>query len=222
VKKRIIALLLALTSMSALAGFVNETGNSNPFDGSDQVKVFGGQKTSDVVVGIGREVPLAEAVSQIVPRGYTAKFLGVERWQGIKLSWQGGRVWIDVLRDALKPTPEISAEVDSDLRVVTFRPTAEGQRAIVDTTVAAETEWQIRVEDRTLKEAIVRWAKMSGWQLVWEIPFEYPVGAAATIKGSFEQALETVIKSMQGAEVQPQVKFYTGNHVVRIVTKGTE
>lgn len=220
--KKIIVILLALVSLPALAGFVNETGNSNPFDSSDQVKIFGGQKIADTVVGIGRNVPFAEGINQIVPRSYTAKFLGVERWQSGKISWQGGRLWTEVLRDALKLMPEISAEVDSDLRVVTFRPTAEGQKAIADQPASAVTEWQIRVEDKNLKEALDRWAKMAGWRLLWEIPFEFPVAAGATLTGTFEQSIETVIKSMQDAEVQPQVKFYTGNRVVRIITKGTE
>lgn len=222
VNTKLIAALLIAASGHAAAGFVNESTSQNPFEVQRQVKVFGGEETSSLVKGIGRDVPFAEAVQQIVPHAYSTKMIGIERWQQQKISWQGGRPWGEVLSEAMAAIPEVSAEIDSNLRVVTFRPTAEGQQAIKNDTESANTVWQIRSDDKTIKDAIVRWSTMSGWQLIWDIPYEYPVGATATFSGTFEQSLEAVMTALQSSEIQPQVRFYRGNNVVRIITKGTE
>lgn len=51
-------------------------------------------------VGFGRELPLALALSQIVPAGYTYSF-GQAVDAGSTVSWQGGKPWNEVLNDML-------------------------------------------------------------------------------------------------------------------------
>lgn len=53
-------------------------------------------------VGFGKEIPLALALSQIIPAGFTHSFA---RDVDIKttVSWQGGKPWNDVLNDMLRP-----------------------------------------------------------------------------------------------------------------------
>lgn len=224
VKKTVVSLSLALLTLPAVAGFVNETpaGSTSPFESTQQVKLFGGQDIASPVAGIGREVPFGEAVLQIVPRSFSTKMIGIERWQAQPISWQGGPNWVNVLSDAMKSLPEVGIEVDTAMRVVTFRAVAESAHPNDEAASQEAAEWQIRSDDRTIKEALSRWTRLSGWQLIWEIPYEYPVGATATFTGTFEESLENVIKALQSAEVQPQVRFYRGNHVIRIITKGTE
>lgn len=223
--KTIIALVLGGYAAVASAGFVNEATNSiqNPFAETNQVRLFGSQRPYEQVLGMGRDVTLSEAISQILPRNFTARFLGVERQQNAKVNWQGGKAWPDVLRDVLSKVPGVTADIDGDLRVATFRPSTEVVTGVNESAQqATATEWQLRADDKSLKGAVTRWAKVANWQLSWEMDVDYPISATATLTGTFESALETVVKSMQGAEVPPKVLFYTGNRVVRIVSKGSE
>ncbi|MET3133300.1 hypothetical protein AAKU55_003590 [Oxalobacteraceae bacterium GrIS 1.11] len=83
-------------------------------------------------------------------------------------------------------------------------------------------KWEIKPIDRTLNVALARWAASAGWQLLWEVPVDYAVEAETTIPGTFEQAVETVTKSMETAEIPLKAIFYKGNNVIRIVVKGAE
>lgn len=51
-------------------------------------------------VGFGKDLPLALALSQVIPRDYTHSFAdGVDA--GATVSWEGGKPWNDVLEDML-------------------------------------------------------------------------------------------------------------------------
>lgn len=53
-------------------------------------------------VGFGRDLPLALALSQVVPADYSFSFAGnVDA--GANVSWQGGKPWNDVLNEMLAP-----------------------------------------------------------------------------------------------------------------------
>jgi len=82
--------------------------------------------------------------------------------------------------------------------------------------------WEIVVADKTLNAAMARWAAQAGWQLLWELPVDYAVEARTTVPGSFEEAVSTVAKSMEGAEIPMKAVFYQGNKVLRIMSKGSE
>lgn len=82
--------------------------------------------------------------------------------------------------------------------------------------------WDITIADQTIRSALSKWAVSAGWQLLWELPVDYPVAARASIPGQFEQAIEAVVKSLESAQVPARAVFYRGNHVVRIVVKGVE
>lgn len=87
---------------------------------------------------------------------------------------------------------------------------------------SAVSEWEITPGDRTLNTAISRWATAAGWQLVWELPIDYTVETRSLISGSFEEAVETVAKSMVSAEVPIKAIFYAQNKVLRIVANGAK
>ncbi len=53
-------------------------------------------------VGFGRDLPLALALSQVVPAGFTHSFAkNVDA--GKNVSWEGGKPWNEVLNDMLRP-----------------------------------------------------------------------------------------------------------------------
>jgi hypothetical protein len=82
--------------------------------------------------------------------------------------------------------------------------------------------WELVPTDRTLKAALSRWARMAGWQLVWELPVDYEVEARTAVQGTFQEAVGVIAKSMDSAEIPMKAIFYAGNRVLRIVAKGAE
>lgn len=82
--------------------------------------------------------------------------------------------------------------------------------------------WDIVPGDKTLNAALARWAAQAGWQLVWELPVDYAVEARTVVPGSFEEAVGTVARSMDSAEIPMKAIFYSGNKVLRIVAKGVQ
>lgn len=80
--------------------------------------------------------------------------------------------------------------------------------------------WEIALTDKTLNGAIARWTTQAGWQLRWEMPVDYAVEAHTTVSGTFVEAVETVARSMETAEVPMKAIFYKGNKVLRIVPRG--
>ncbi|MTV41101.1 hypothetical protein GM676_26420 [Duganella radicis] len=82
--------------------------------------------------------------------------------------------------------------------------------------------WEVMPADKTLNVTLARWAAAAGWQLVWELPVDYAVSMRTELRGSFVEAVGMVAKSMDTAEVPMKAIFYDGNHVLRIVAKGTE
>ena len=220
-KSMLIALVMTSISTIACAGFVNESAE-NPFvESGTQVKVFGNgaQRSFDSVRGMGRDQPLSEAIPQIVPKSYSVRTVGIERWYSNAVNWRGGKEWSAVLREVLATTPEILAEIDVDAKVVTLRAKADMPDA-PKVEGGGET-WEVRVDDKTVKAMIDRWAKAANWQVYWENSVDYPILAGATISGRFEEAVEKIIKSMQGAQVPPRAVFYS-NRVLRITSRGVE
>jgi hypothetical protein len=89
-------------------------------------------------------------------------------------------------------------------------------------TPAPAPRWNLNTGDKTLKAAIERWAQEAGWNVLWELGVDYPIAAAASLSGNFEEAVSAVVRSMEQADVPPKAIFYRGNHVLRMVPRGME
>lgn len=83
-------------------------------------------------------------------------------------------------------------------------------------------DWEIIVTDKTLNATMARWAASAGWQLLWELPVDYAVEARTQVRGTFEEAVSVVARSMESAEIPMKAVFYQGNKVLRIMAKGSE
>jgi len=82
--------------------------------------------------------------------------------------------------------------------------------------------WLIAPEDKTLQSTISGWCVVAGWQLLWDLPVDYPIEILASISGTFEEAIETIASTMEKADVPIKAIFFKGNKVLRIVAKGSE
>ena len=93
-------------------------------------------ETFDVIEGFGSDMPLALALSQIVPPRYAFAFgLGVN--PGARISWDGGKPWNAVLDDALSAL-EYSYEVQGRKVLV--------KKAMVEAPVEVEEQPEAPVE----------------------------------------------------------------------------
>jgi hypothetical protein len=84
------------------------------------------------------------------------------------------------------------------------------------------TTWTTTPADKTLQNALARWSLTAGWQLVWELPQDISIEAAASINGSFEDAVTAIANSMQSSETPIIAMFFEGNRVLRIIAKGVQ
>ncbi|MGH8778324.1 toxin co-regulated pilus biosynthesis Q family protein [Paraburkholderia sp.] len=82
------------------------------------------------------------------------------------------------------------------------------------------TVWDLRQSDGSVRNALARWAKDAGWQFIWAVPTDFSIDATATIHGTFEQALHSVVDALSHSDVPIQALMYKGNHVLRITAKG--
>lgn len=80
--------------------------------------------------------------------------------------------------------------------------------------------WSIELSDRTVRGALTRWSQEAGWRLIWEAPVDFAVDAPATLTGTFDDALQSVISALSGTDAPVQAILYRGNKVLRIVEKG--
>ncbi|RQV67386.1 hypothetical protein DF018_19495 [Burkholderia cenocepacia] len=82
------------------------------------------------------------------------------------------------------------------------------------------TEWQMRLSDGSVRNALARWASEAGWQFIWDVPTDFQVDATATIHGTLAEALRQVTNALAGSQVPIQVVLYQRNRVMRVVPKG--
>jgi len=80
--------------------------------------------------------------------------------------------------------------------------------------------WRLELSDGTVKAALTRWARQSGWQIVWDVPVDFKIDAEAEVSGTLQDALAAVVKALQNSDTPIQVVLYNGNKVLRVVAKG--
>lgn len=79
--------------------------------------------------------------------------------------------------------------------------------------------FELRIKDRTLRQALVRWAKQAKWTFApehWTLEFDFPVKAAARFEGSFESAVAQLLAAAQLNAHPLQACFYS-NQVLRVL-----
>jgi hypothetical protein len=77
--------------------------------------------------------------------------------------------------------------------------------------------WRVEATDSNVREILQRWSTEGGWQLSWEVQNDVELHATASFQGTFEEALEQLLSSLQGSDYPLSACTYD-NRVVRIVT----
>ena len=76
--------------------------------------------------------------------------------------------------------------------------------------------WQLNIKDKTVRGSLSKWCKKAGWQLVWNVKADYPIDTAWSISGSFESAVNEVLKATQHSEMPLMAVMHDSNHVLEV------
>lgn len=82
---------------------------------------------------------------------------------------------------------------------------------------APASDWTFARADRTVHEALGRWSRQAGWQLVWEVERDFPIDAEVTLRGTFLQALDQAMHGLRDTDFPVQARVQPQTRVVRIV-----
>ncbi len=119
--------LICTAAVAALAMFAGHAENAiaAPHQGQalGRVDVTGKLHAPNVSTS-GHDVPLREALERIVPADYSINLPNAGAWAETPVSWQGGRSFVEALREALASLPEVSAKIDTSLQMITVRSRA--------------------------------------------------------------------------------------------------
>lgn len=211
-----IAILVAAFSQQSLAGYVDESANPLGVPAEQQHISITGSGQPEVVHGFGKDIPLAEALNQIIPRTFSVRTFGIS--EGIRVSWQGGKNWIDVLSNATARIDNLQINIDKDGRFVTLRQAAakKGASEMRMVSGAQTVTWKL-APGKPIHEQLEQWAYQSGWTFEWKAKKSWIVPAAAEFPGPFDRALEDVVRSMYGQGHPLVLKLWEGNHVAEII-----
>ena len=184
-----------------------------------------GLRPSNVSVprGMGNNIALGDVLPAIVPRDFRIDTHSADAQQPV--SWSGGQPWDAVLNASLTNVYGTEATIDWNQKLVTVRrvamaPIASGVAARPLVPQAVAMRWDVRASDVTLRQALLRWAKDAGWQVSWEIAYDYPVQLEGSFAGSFEEAVTQFMSSLRYSDYPALACLYEANHVVRVLHYG--
>ncbi|MDQ7980289.1 TcpQ domain-containing protein [Paraburkholderia sp. SARCC-3016] len=120
---------------------------------------------------------------------------------------------------ARQPAPTVSA-IQVPMPAVTPTPQDDAPASPAAALPPQQMEWQMRISDGSVRNALARWASDAGWQFIWDVPTDFAVDATATVHGTLDQALRQVVEALAGSQVPIHVIMYERNRVLRVVPKG--
>ena len=140
----------------------------------------------------------------------------------------------DVVAPAVPvPAPAVVALPDpAAMAVAAAAPVAPDMTAPLGSNFAAEAKlpiptapsvWSAR-RGTTLRAVLQEWCDAEGVQLNWDTEFDYPLEASIDVKGSFENAVRTLLTGFSMAAPQPIGRLHRqanlGNGVLVVQTRG--
>lgn len=178
-----------------------------------------GARPPDLPSARGRadSMAVADVIPAIAPARFRTDFGDVNRAQPV--SWSGGRSWPLVLGEVIAQMPGVTATIDWSNSTITLGALKPGgNTGPASERVAAR--WEVRAADLTLRQTLMRWAKDAGWQVSWEVKYDFPVQLEAVFGGTFENAIEQFTASLRNSEFPLLGCLYEGNRVVRVLHYG--
>lgn len=115
----------------------------------------------------------------------------------------------------------------ADARLLTPSAAKEAGHALATTLTAssfpvsssAENAYKVSPQDATIRQALARWARDSGWTFEpehWALEFDIPLSGSAVFETDFKQAVRQLVAATELGDRPLQPCFYS-NRVLRIV-----
>jgi len=82
--------------------------------------------------------------------------------------------------------------------------------------LAAPAETYAVSPGETLRTALTRWTATGGWELVWDAPNDYTLGAGAGFGGGLIPAVTRLMESLRANGAPFGAELFEGNRVVRV------
>ena len=86
----------------------------------------------------------------------------------------------------------------------------------INVPIMSQPKWEMSSRDRTLRNVLSQWCRQANWQLSWKARGDFPITASWTINGTFEQAINQVLKSSQQTDMPLQALMFDANKVLEI------
>lgn len=80
----------------------------------------------------------------------------------------------------------------------------------------APAAWAFLRADGTVHQALHRWSREAGWQLVWEVERDFPIDAEVTLRGNFLDVLNQTMAALRDTDFPLQARIHAETRVVRI------
>ena len=180
-----------------------------------------------VVPGIHQQIRLRWANSREVAVSYTGIAQATQRL-GQAASF-GSSAPVASHGSAAKPTPVMAQTTTAPMASTERIAILGAMNAPVGNSAAAATaavanplvSYSISRADRTVREALARWAKDASWTFDaehWTVPVDLPIVASASLGTDFRGAVRAMLDSTALSDMPLQPCFYS-NQVLRIVPK---
>ena len=158
------------------------------------------------VVGFGNDLPLGQAIDDIVPNGLNIVIASTVD-PSVPISWQGGGSWKAVLKAALRPAGLVPKISESEV--------------VIDLVPPPPQDWQI-FEGDTVAQTVSRWSSQAGYTPVptFAAQERWRLFVSQHYEGTFEEALEWLSKGFSRQPSRP-VFYLGGNKTIDILSQPT-
>uniref|UniRef100_E6QGN2 Toxin co-regulated pilus biosynthesis protein Q C-terminal domain-containing protein n=1 Tax=mine drainage metagenome TaxID=410659 RepID=E6QGN2_9ZZZZ len=153
--------------------------------------------------------------------------------------WWGPRIvtlWPAPVLPTYQPTPHLRGYKQTHLRVTVDHPGASTPSVNYSTEASPLTKAQpvlmgqaplhgatpvflLNQGDLILTD-LQKWAKQSGWTVVWQVPEDWQVPNTTTFSGNFQKAVSQVIQALSANGANVHAVFHTANNTVVISGAG--
>ncbi|MGY0195321.1 TcpQ domain-containing protein [Leptothrix sp. BB-4] len=82
---------------------------------------------------------------------------------------------------------------------------------------ATERSWAVQFSDGTVRRMLARWSSEAGYQLLWDVPRDYPIEVEMNLQGSFRDVVWLVVKSLSETDAPVQASINADIRLIRVV-----
>ena len=81
----------------------------------------------------------------------------------------------------------------------------------------ADRSWTVQFSDGTVRRMLQRWADDAGYQLLWDVPRDYPIEVEMRLYGKFRDAVLAVARSLSLTDAPVQASINPDIRLIRVV-----